>query len=128
MDVEVAPAAADPLCAEVLVRLRGLDPLGGVGERRGTSSQSTAAWGDPAVVLRCGVEPPGPTTETCRDIDGTDWVARESAGGTVYTTYGREPAVAVTLPELGGGLELGDAVLGELGPAVSVLPQTRECL
>lgn len=62
--VDAAPHATDPDCARVVLALP--DDLGGL-PRLTTSSQATAAWGtavDP-VTLRCGVEPPGPTTEQC---------------------------------------------------------------
>lgn len=65
--VGVSPAkyAADPACASVLLALP--ESLGDDLTRVRTTSQGTAAWGDTrqAVVLRCGVEPPGPTTDPC---------------------------------------------------------------
>ena len=42
-------------------------------------SGSAAAWGDPAVIARCGLEPLGPTTDDCVTVDGVDWVVRPSA-------------------------------------------------
>jgi hypothetical protein len=127
VDVEAAPSATDPLCAEVMVAVRsdGFARLGDR-ERRPTSSQSTAAWGDPAVVLRCGVEPLGPTTDACVGVDGVDWVLREVDGRPTYTTYGRVPAVEVVLPDADSAG--ADVVLGGLGPLVADLPQDRECL
>jgi hypothetical protein len=119
VDVEPGPFATDPACARVLVAARSLDDLAGR-QRRSTTSQSTAAWGDPAVVLRCGVEPPGPTTQPCLDAGGVDWVV----DGTRFTTYGREPAVEVLLPRGVQPIE----VLGQLGALVTALPQSRECL
>lgn len=124
---EAGPFAADPLCAEVLVVVRegGYGELAGL-PRRDTDAQSTAAWGDPPVVLRCGVEPLGPTTDPCLRVDGVDWVARESGGRTVLTTYGRFPAVEVSVP---ADQEVAtDAVLAAVEPLVARLPQGRECL
>jgi hypothetical protein len=63
------------------------------------ASPALAAWGDPAIVLRCGVSPPGPTTDQCISVDGVDWVARPVDGGYDFTTYGREPAVQVLVPK-----------------------------
>lgn len=126
--VEVAPgqAAADPACADVMAAVhQGLDRLGDR-DRRDTTSQSTAAWGDPPVVLRCGVTSPAPTTDACLTVDGVDWVLRETGGTLSYTTYGRQPAVEVVLPTTDPAGT--DVVLGELGPAVSGLPQFRQCL
>lgn len=74
--------------------------VGGL-EPRVTAVQSTgvAAWGDPPIVARCGKLPPEPTTDPCIDIDGIDWVATELDDGTMFTTYGRAPAIEVLVPD-----------------------------
>src|SRR5690625_6018231 len=60
--------------------------------------------GDDTVVMRCGVIPPGPTTDQCTRLeDGAgvqvDWIIQELDGGVLqYTTYGREPAIDLTVP------------------------------
>ncbi|MET0432950.1 MAG: DUF3515 family protein [Cellulomonas sp.] len=82
--VAVAPDAADPACARVVLALP--EQLGdGLAELR-TTSQATWAWGDPTdpVTLRCGVAVPGPTTEQCVTMEtasGTsiDWLVRADA-------------------------------------------------
>ncbi|WP_187365336.1 DUF3515 family protein [Cellulosimicrobium cellulans] len=82
--VAVAPDAADPACARVVLALP--ESLGdGLDELR-TTSQATWAWGDPTdpVTLRCGVAVPGPTTEQCVTMEtasGTsiDWLVRADA-------------------------------------------------
>lgn len=73
-------------------------------ERRETAVQSAtvAAWGDPAIIARCGAPVPGPTTQQCLDIDGVDWVAVPLRDGVEYTTYGRDPAIEVLVPETYG--------------------------
>lgn len=138
-DVEVAPNAADPVCASVVLALpQELADL----PRLETSSQGTAAWGDASapVALRCGVEPLPPTTDPCvtvTDPSGVrvDWVAVEdpsqtsASGGTLwtFTTYGREPAVEVVVPpEVTAGRSA--SFLVDLGPAVAETEQVRECL
>jgi len=125
--VEPAAQASDPACAEVLVRLP--DDLG-ERARAQTTSQATAAWGtgDDQVVLRCGVDLLGPTTDPCVSVGAVDWVTSGPQGDpprTTYTTYGRVPTVEVTLRgEAPAGVDL---VLGELGGAVEVLPVDRTC-
>lgn len=64
-----------------------------------------AAWGDPAIVLRCGVGDPADYDPLvgCMRINGVDWYAPESATtdqGTdvVLTTIGRTPAVELFVP------------------------------
>lgn len=88
------PAADDannPVCADLTVRLP--DAFGDL-ERRWTDAQATGAWGDPtAVILSCGVTPPGPTTLQCVTFEGVDWIVDTSdLPMQRITTYGREPA------------------------------------
>jgi hypothetical protein len=82
--VRVAPHAADPDCARVVLTLP--ETLADGLEQHRTTSQATSAWGDPTdpVTLRCGVEVPGPTTEQCVTVEtasGTaiDWLVRADA-------------------------------------------------
>lgn len=137
VSVPVADDAADPVCAAIVLALP--DELASYPRLR-TTSQATTAWGDPAapIVLRCGVEPPGPTTDPCvtaTDDAGTsvDWIAIEGPeaadGGSTwtFTTYGREPAVEVTVPpEI--TRDSSTAFLVDLAPAVNRATQVRSCL
>jgi hypothetical protein len=74
--------------------------------RRETKGNSfAAAWGDPAIVLRCGVGTPDGYTPAspCQRADGVDWFVPEDAltdqdEDVVMTTIGREPAVEVVVP------------------------------
>lgn len=115
VDLEPAESANDPACAEVSVRLPGT-----VAEqpRRWTDAQATGAWGEPsAVLLRCGVTPPGPTEAKCITIGGVDWIVDESqAPRYLVTTYGRVPAVEVFIDN--EAVSPND-VLGDLGAAVA---------
>jgi len=100
--VQAAPHAQDPECASVILALP--ESLGDGLERVDTTSQATAAWGtaNDAVVLRCGVEPPGPTTEQCVTLETAsgatvDWLVRaDSAPADAATsdpaTSGASPA------------------------------------
>ena len=58
------------------------------------------AWGDPAIVLRCGVPtPPGLTaTSECVEVNGVGWFREQAEGGTLFTTIGRAVAVEVGVP------------------------------
>ncbi|MDQ2783087.1 MAG: DUF3515 domain-containing protein [Actinomycetota bacterium] len=88
-------------------------------------SSAVRAWGDPAIVARCGVDPPGPTTDDCLTVNGVDWVATPLSDGTRFVTYGRDPAIEVLIPR-------GDQPEGSLLPvftaSADALPTTgRHC-
>lgn len=121
--LEQAAAANDPVCAEVIVRLPA-----SLGEqpRVWTDAQATAAWGSPsAVLLRCGLEPPAPTTQQCVSLGGADWIVDESDSPNLrLTTYGREPAVQVSVDTT---TISADSVLESLAGAVMQIPATRAC-
>lgn len=122
-----APDANNPDCAQVSVRLpEQVDTF----ERRETDAQATGAWGDPvAVILRCGVEVPGPSTLPCIEIPGTGihWLRDASeAPHYLFTTYGRDPAISV---QVDADLIPPGIALDDVANAVTFLPKNgRECL
>ena len=121
--MDAAGNSNDPACADVTVRLpQTVAKL----DKRSTNAQATGAWGDPAgVLLRCGIEPSGPTTAECVNVNGVDWIIdREHAPMYRFEAYGRYPGVEVIVnSELASGTE---AVV-DLGAVVQYLPQEREC-
>ena len=95
------------------------DPLDGRPSRQtGPLSPLTAAWGDPAVVLRCGVARPAALTLTSQlfQADGVSWFAEQVSGGWRFTATGRKAYVEVTVP---GTQDQASAPLVDLAPAVS---------
>jgi len=137
VSVPVAAHAADPVCADVVLALPA--ELATYPRLR-TTSQATTAWGESAspIVLRCGVEPPPPTTDKCvtaTDAAGTsvDWIAIEGTAGAdggatwTFTTYGREPAIEVTVPPA-VTKDSSTSFLVDLGPAVATTAKLRSCL
>ncbi|WP_323958666.1 DUF3515 family protein [Arthrobacter sp. JZ12] len=125
VDVDAAPDAANPACAEVMV---ALPKQVAENDLRETNSQATAAWGEPSkVVLRCGVQVPGPTTDSCASVNEIDWIIRETEGSETWiaTTYGRNPAVEVLFDP---NVVASSTVLVDLGGAVSQVEQSEECL
>ena len=123
--VDVAPAkdAANAACAPMMLALP--DSIGEAKLRK-TNSQATAAWGDPSlVVLRCGVNVPGPTTDRCVSVNGVDWVIKEGHPVWTLTTFGREPATEILMdPD-----KISSAtVLAELGNAAAKVKATRNCV
>lgn len=124
--VTLTPAddANNPLCAGITVGLPG--QLGGQ-QRRWTDAQATGAWGDPsAVILSCGVTPPGPTEEKCITIGGVDWIVDESKAPLYrVTTYGRTPAVQLLI---NNKVVSPNDVLSEIATLVSQLPSDAKCI
>lgn len=129
--VEVAPNAADPQCAEVMLAVP--EQLGADLPKVGTDSQATAAWGEPgaAVTMRCGVEQVGPAAD-CQHVDsgdGTtvDWiVTTDDAGTWSFVSYGREPAVEVIVPPAVTE-DHSTSFIADLADAVTQVPATKEC-
>jgi hypothetical protein len=119
--VEAAPYAGDPGCAPIM--LAAPEQLGGL-DYRVTTSQATAAWGEEFVlVARCGVEPPGPTTDVCIAVTTAsadiEWVIQETETDWLATTFGLTPAVEFTIPKIRVDEALPD-VLAELSPAAAL--------
>ena len=123
--VDVAPAAdaANPACAPMMVALP--DAIGDARLRK-TNSQATAAWGDPSlVILRCGVNAPGPTTDRCVSVNNVDWVIKEGNPVWTLTTYGREPATEILMDPN----KISSAtVLADLSGAAAKIKASRKCV
>ena len=101
VSVVPVPSNSDTIepCAQVLselpVQLSGANP-------RIVHQQQAVAWGDPAVVLRCGVARPallvpGSSAEVPA-IDGLAWLIEDGKKAIVYTLVDRSVYVEVTLP------------------------------
>jgi Protein of unknown function (DUF3515) len=128
ISVQPAPAATDTACAALIVRLPAT--IGALAKRQ-TDAQGTAAWGDPeAVQLRCGVPPPGPTTDPCYTVSQVDWIRADTGTGSgvrvVVTTFGRTPATQVVVDPKRVSV---DDVLPTISDAVvAAMPtSTRHC-
>lgn len=101
-DVKVS-AADREACRTLIAALPR--SVSGQKERETTGNPLGAAWGDPAIVLRCGVGPPADYDPLvgCQTVNGLDWYVpadgmNDQDKEVVLTTYGREPAVEVRLP------------------------------
>jgi hypothetical protein len=99
-----------------------------------TGSPYAAAWGDPAIVLRCGVGTPEGYDRfaRCQRADGVDWFVPESTirdqqEDAVMTTIGRSPAVEVRLPARYRP-EGAASVMVDLAPAIKAhTTETSPC-
>jgi Protein of unknown function (DUF3515) len=60
----------------------------------------SAAWGDPVITLRCGVDVPAGLTAAsqCLEANGVGWFDQDAQGGKVYTTIGRQTLVELAVP------------------------------
>lgn len=82
-------------------------------------SELTAAWGDPAVVLTCGVPPPAGLhgSETAPlGINGVAWLEKAGAQTVEYTAVDRGVFVRVSIPKQYQGQS---SILIDLSNAVS---------
>ena len=121
-EVALAPQASAPVCDSA--RWPG-DVSGHTRVTTQPDDGSVAAWGDPALIARCGLDPLGPTTDDCVTVDGVDWVVRPLSDGSVATTYGRDPAIEVLAP---GGYGAVPLLLPAFTDVAKSLPATgRHC-
>ncbi|MHC3471885.1 DUF3515 domain-containing protein [Streptomyces sp. 7R007] len=121
-----ASAAVPSPGAKVTGLCRNLDkalPSGVDGQDRRDptpASALTAGWGNPAIILRCGVARPAEMGDPEADgveVNGVGWLLQKQKDGSFrFTTTLREAYVEVTIPEdrTGGGM----APLVDLAPAI----------
>lgn len=93
-----------------------------MGHRREVTPASplTAAWGDPPVVVRCGVPVPSALKPESLlvTVNSVDWFPEELTGGAVITTVGRKVALELTVPAKQGN---APEVAVELAAAIKSL-------
>jgi hypothetical protein len=96
-------------------------------DRRDTTPRTsrTAAWGDPPVVMRCGVQRPEGLTITAQlnTVNGIDWLVEKRDGGHVFTSVGRAAYVEVVVPAAHDP-QVGPLV--DLAPAMQLVPPRPE--
>ena len=84
---------------------------------------ATAAYGTSAMItVRCGVEPPGPSTERCVAVDtgsvSQDWLVTQTDDSWIAVSFGRSPATEVIVPVIRADEAVGE-VLAQLSPAAA---------
>jgi len=98
VEVAVPSAAGDPACTSAAL----LFPSTVSGMKRVATdpdSPGVRAWGDPAVIARCGVAALGPTATECIEVDGVGWIPARLTDGTRFTSFGTDPALEVLVPK-----------------------------
>ena len=114
------PGADTPSCKALMPALP--DKLAGAARRTLDGAvKAVAAWGEPAVVLRCGIESPQELTCSAAlfQINGVSWLQLTEAGldSTTYIAADRSVRIAVTVPTgsgSGGIGQLSDVVAATL--------------
>lgn len=67
---------------------------------RHVEGRVAAAWGDPPIILRCGVEKPAalrPDSQ-CHEVNGVGWLAEKQGDDWLFTTIGRKHHVSLEVP------------------------------
>lgn len=118
--VEVAPFDPEPGTSQACAALsEALPDVVSDAVRRDTEPATpyVAAWGDPAVVLRCGVPLPGEYRPDAQlfDVDGVGWLPVDGEGGTFFTAVDRQVHVEVAVPD---DYAPEADVLADLAPAI----------
>ena len=91
-----APPTTDE-CASIIseapIRL-----LGQLQRETSPADLAAIAWGEPPIVLVCGVEhTPAPDAQVIT-LENVDWIAETSDAGTVFTTHNRQPVLQLRVP------------------------------
>jgi len=122
-----APGAASTACGDLLSALP--DKIGDAQRRDlagpADGTAGVAAWGDPAVILRCGIGTPAELTcsAALQGVDTVDWVQISGTGQTTYVVADRPVRVALTVPD-----GAGTAAIQEISRVIAgVLPEHGVC-
>ena len=111
-------AASGPGCASA-ARVWPATVSGMAARETDPDSPGVRAWGDPAVIARCGVAALGPTDTECLVVDGVGWIPQALSDGTRFTSFGTDPAVEVLVP---GGYAPEPLLLPVFAPVAKALP------
>jgi hypothetical protein len=116
-------AADQAVCQRVVNALP--DDLGGQSRRKTQPAAALGgAWGDPALVVQCGVDAPAGLTRTsqCTVVNGVGWFVppdqvADNSADVVLSTVGYRPMLQLTVPAKYRGGSLAAAEV-ELAPIV----------
>jgi hypothetical protein len=110
------PSPADQQACRTLVAAL---PLSLDGHENTGRSEYAAAWGDPRIVVKCGVPAPAAYEKTSEMvvINDISWFPEEQDDGYEFTAMGRTPLVTVYVP---------DSYAPEVNPLVDLAPAMAE--
>jgi hypothetical protein len=100
VDVAVPTATATPVISACRALLAALPDELDTGVRRRPvtgDATRTAAWGDPAITLTCGVPLPDQSLQPI-EIDGLKLVTKKARGVVTWTTFDRAVNVSIAVP------------------------------
>ena len=112
--VDVQAPRIDEAC-EPIVAAAPINILGELQRETTPADAAAIAWGDPPIVLVCGISIEVPADAQVVEVDGVAWVAQSTDAGTVFTTLNGAPALQVRVPvdyrpEIDVLSELGDVI------------------
>jgi hypothetical protein len=112
--VRSLPAATSAVCEAVTRALPASIARGVTRRDVAPDRRTTAAWGDPPVVLRCGVDE-GSERDDPYVFDGVRWAMHDVGAARRWTTRGRAVNVEVVVPDAYSGQA---ELLGSLATAL----------
>ena len=122
---KAAARAADPACTRALAAAPGT--VLGAGRTR-LDVTGALGWGDPQIVLRCGLPGLEPTPNPCIDVNGQGWVVADAdADPIVFTLFGHDPTVEVSVPASYGRTSASGALVGLADVAKALPGNGRSC-
>lgn len=140
-DVEVSPTSPGPAVAEQCTDLVAQLP-DRVADQEARSVQPATvlggAWGDPPIVLRCGVAKPASLhpDSSCFVVNDIGWLAEQDGrpvtgsepveGGLMFTTIGRSAYVEVSVPP--DYQPAADALVDLAGAIAATTEDVRPCV
>ena len=99
--VQVPVPSPDPAAARLCAGLLPPHKVHGqTGRTTSPKSRLVAAWGSPAIALRCGVSRPPALQPTSQlvTVSGISWFAEPADRPVTFTAVGRQAYVEVTIP------------------------------
>ena len=84
-------------CASIVSRAP-IRLLGQLQRETNPADLAAVAWGDPPIVLVCGVDHTRPPDAQVITVGDVDWVAESTDAGTVFTTLDAKPTLQLRVP------------------------------
>jgi len=99
LSIEPGTAGNSSFCTELMSRIP-VELADQLIRSTKPSDAGVAAWGDPAIVMRCGVSEPTAITPTSQliAINGVDWFPEPLSNGTRFTSVNTSEFIEVNIP------------------------------